>query len=82
MNDVVFGSGFGWVRPDPVGPGPRVPGPPEYPVTAQDYRDFEALKARLIVLTTKLGQAAGSLPPEEQVQLRDHLREKLTAFDQ
>ncbi len=61
---------------------PRVPGPPEYPVTAQDYRDFEALKARLIVLTTKLGQVAASLPPEEQVRLHDHLREKLTAFDQ
>ena len=39
---------------------PEVPGPPEYPVTAQDYRDFEALKARLIVLTTKLGQAAAA----------------------
>ena len=61
---------------------PRVPGPPEYPVTAQDYRDFEALKARLIVLTTKLGQVAAALPPEEQVRLHDHLREKLTAFDQ
>ena len=61
---------------------PRVPGPPEYPVTAQDYRDFEALKARLIVLTTKLGQAAASLPPEEQVRLSDHLWQQLTAFDQ
>ena len=61
---------------------PEVPGPPEYPVTAQDYRDFEALKARLIVLTTKLGQAAAALPPEEQVRLSDHLWQQLTAFDQ
>lgn len=61
---------------------PRVPGPPEYPVTAQDYRDFEALKARLIVLTTKLGQAAASLPPEEQENLNALLLLKMKAFDE
>ena len=61
---------------------PRVPGPPEYPVTAQDYRDFEALKARLIVLTTKLGQAAASLPPPEQAKLNELLLLKMKAFEE
>jgi hypothetical protein len=61
---------------------PEVPGPPEYPVTAQDYCDFEALKARLIDLTTKLGQTAAALPPEAQVRLTGHLWQQLSVFDQ
>ena len=52
------------------------------PLTPKDYRDYALLKEQLIDLTTKLGQAAASLPPAEQEKLNELLLLKMKAFDE
>ena len=52
------------------------------PLTPKDYRDYALMKEQLIDLTTKLGQAAASLPPAEQDKLNALLLLKMKAFDE
>ena len=52
------------------------------PLTPKDYRDYALLKEQLIELTTKLGQAAASLPPAEQEKLNALLLLRMKAFDE